>query len=293
MLKRILVATLVASAVVSAPAVAAVTVTAQNGKVTLLSTPKRIVSLSPTATEMLFAVGAGKQVVAVDDQSNFPKGVPTTKLSGFKPNIEAIAKFKPDLVVVSDDVDKIVSKLGKLKIPVLHYTAAVNLKGTYLQIERLGVATGHSARAKKLTGTMRTRMATIVASAKGRPAGTRYYHELDPLFYSVTSRTFIGGIYKQLGLVNIADAGTTATDYPQLSAEGIVAADPQIIFLADTKCCGQTAAKVAARPGWGGISAVKNGAVVELDDDVASRWGPRIVDFAQAVAKRITALPAS
>lgn len=289
------VAAVAASVVVSAAATAApafpVTVNDDKGKVTIPAPPKRIVSLSPTATEMLFAVGAGKQVIAVDDQSNFPKAAPKTRLSGYKPNIEAIAKYRPDLVIVSNDIDRIVSKLGKLHIPVLLDGATANLTGTYRQIGQIGIATGHRPQAARLIGTMRTRMAKIVASVKGRPAGTRYYHELSPDFYSVTSRTFIGTIYKKLGLVNIADGGSGASDYPQLSAEAIVAANPAIIFLADTKCCGQTAATVAARPGWDGIAAVKAGAVVALDDDVASRWGPRIVDFAATAARRVLALP--
>jgi iron complex transport system substrate-binding protein len=250
--------------------------------------PKRIVSLSPTATEILFAIGAGPQVVAVDDQSSFPATAPRTKLSGFKPNIEAIAKYRPDLVVVSDDIDKVVSKLGKLKIRVVRQGAAANISDTYRQIAQLGALTGRSARATRLVGTMRTRMATLVASVKGIPTGKTYYHELDPLFFSVTSKTFIGTIYGKLGLKNIADgAGTTA--YPQLSAEAIVAANPDFVFLADTKCCGQTLATVAARPGFANIAAVKNGNVVALNDDVASRWGPRIVDFAALVAGRLKA----
>ena len=112
-----------------------------------------------------------------------------------------------------------------------------------------------------------------------------YYHELDDTYYSVTSSTFIGQLYSLVGLRNIADEAKGAGGgYPQLSAEYIVDADPDLIFLADTKCCEQTAASVAARPGWGEIAAVRNGAVVEVDDSLASRWGPRIVEFVRAVA---------
>lgn len=254
----------------------------------LAAPPKRIVSLSPTATEILFAIGAGPQVVAVDDQSNFPATTPRTKLSGFKPNIEAIAKYRPDLVVVSDDVDKVMAKLRKLKIPVIRQGAAASIDDTYRQIAQMGRVTGREAKATRLVSTMRTRMTRIVASVKGLPAGRSYYHELDPTFFSVTSATFIGTIYTKLGLENIADgAGTTA--YPQLSAEAIVAANPDFIFLADTKCCGQTLTTVASRPGFSNINAVKNGNVVALNDDVASRWGPRIVDFAALVASRLKA----
>ena len=113
----------------------------------------------------------------------------------------------------------------------------------------------------------------------------RVYHELDPTYYSATSATFIGRIYKLFGFRNIADAAdTTHTGYPQLSAEYIVASNPGIVVLADTVCCKQSAATVAARPGWSGIAAVKSHRVIGVDDSVASRWGPRIVDFARAIA---------
>jgi iron complex transport system substrate-binding protein len=104
----------------------------------------------------------------------------------------------------------------------------------------------------------------------------------------VTSSTFIGRIYALLGLRNVADAvGADSSDYPQLSPEYIIEANPDLIFLADTKCCRQSAATVATRPGWDRIAAVRHGNVVELDDDIASRWGPRIVDLVRAVARAV------
>ncbi len=134
---------------------------------------------------------------------------------------------------------------------------------------------------------MKQRMAQIVASVPAANRHLRVYHELDQTYYSATSSTFIGSIYKLFGFKNIADAaGASAhTQYPQLSSEYIVSANPQIIVLADTKCCGQTAATVAGRPAWSGISAVVHHRVVGVDDGIASRWGPRIVEFAAAVAK--------
>jgi iron complex transport system substrate-binding protein len=111
------------------------------------------------------------------------------------------------------------------------------------------------------------------------------YYELDNTFYSVTSNTFVGALLKQFGLNSIADGAEEGNDYPQLSAEAILNADPDIIFLADTKCCQQTAATVGARAGWSGIQAVTDGNVIELDDDVASRWGPRVVDLIEQFGK--------
>jgi iron complex transport system substrate-binding protein len=248
------------------------------------ASPRRIVSLSPTATESLFAIGAGSQVVAVDDQSDYPRNAPRTKLSGFTPNVEAIAAYKPDLVVVSGDSGGVVAGLKKLKIRVLLQPAAGNLNGAYAQIRQLGSVTGHSRAAAKLVVSMKAQIARTLARAPKRQS-LSVYHELTPDYYSATSKTFIGRIYKLFGLRNIADAAATATsDYPQLSAEYIVASNPSVIVLADGRCCGQSASTVAARPGWKNIAAVRDRAIVRVDDSVASRWGPRVVDFVRAVA---------
>ena len=259
--------------------------------VTITKQPHQIVSLSPTATEMLFAINAGHQVIAVDDQSNYPADAPMTKLSGFQPNIEAIAAYNPDLVVASDDNGGLVHGLAALNIPVLIETAAKNLNDAYKQIEHLGVATGHAADASTLETKMRADLAAITASLPKPAKALKVYHELDDTYYSATSATFIGQVYGLLGLKNIADGATAAApDYPQLSAEYIVSSNPDLIVLADTKCCHQTLATVAARPGWSSIAAVKSGQVVGADDDIASRWGPRVVEFLQAIAPHVKQL---
>jgi iron complex transport system substrate-binding protein len=269
-----------------------VTVTGTNGtSVTITRQPHRIVSLSPTATEMLFSINAGAQVVAVDDQSNYPASAPMTKLSGYQPNIEAIASYTPDLVVAADDTAGLVHGLGALNVPVLIETAAKNIDESYKQIQQLGEATGHVAEATSLEKKMRTDLTAIVASI---PKGTRQlkvYHELDDTYYSATSATFIGQAYALLGLKNIADgAAATAGDYPQLSAEYIVSSSPDVIVLADTKCCHQNLSTVSARPGWSSIAAVKTGQVIGVDDDIASRWGPRVVDFLRVLAPHVKQL---
>jgi iron complex transport system substrate-binding protein len=238
---------------------------------------------------MLFAIGAGDQVVAVDDQSNYPPQAPTTKLSGYEPNAEAIASYKPDLVVYANDLGDVKAALKDLHIPSLLEPAAANLRDVYAQIEQLGEVTGNTAGARRLISSMRSRIASIVASVPTPAQPLTYYHELDDTYYSVTSKTFIGKLYSLLGLKDIADAaGKTGSGYPQLSPEFIIAANPDLIFLADTKCCGQSPATVAKRPGWNRITAVRNGDVIPLDDDVASRWGPRIVNFLQAIARAVT-----
>ncbi len=268
-----------------------VTVTAANGEVTVPARPTAVVSLSPTATEMLFAIGAGDQVVAVDDQSNYPAEAPTTDLSGFTPNVEAIAAFEPDLVVISFDPGDLVTSLEALGIPTLLQPAAVSLDDAYAQIEQLGAATGNLAEAAALVARIRSEIDEIVASVPERAEPLTYYHELDPTFYSVTSATFIGQVYSLLGLDNIADpADDDGFGYPQLSAEYILDQDPDLIFLADTRCCGQSPETVAERPGWSELTAVKTGAVIPLDDDIASRWGPRVVEFVRTVAEAVSSL---
>ncbi|MGD9705042.1 MAG: ABC transporter substrate-binding protein [Acidimicrobiia bacterium] len=254
------------------------------------SSPAKIISLSPSLTETLFAIGAGEQVIAVDALSNFPEDAPVTDLSGFEPNVEAIAQYEPDLVVVSDDINNVVSGLQALDVPVLQLPAAVTLDDTFAQIEQLGAATGHVADAAGVVAEMQSRIGEILATTSTQPL--TYYHELDSTLFSVTSKTFIGEVYASFGLVNIADAADTdGTGYPQLSAEYLLEQDPALIFLADTKCCAESAATAADRPGWSELTAVKNGTVIELDDDIASRWGPRVVDFYQAIADAIATVP--
>ena len=261
-----------------------VTVTAANGKVTIAKKPVRIVSLSPTATEDLFAIGAGEQVIAVDDQSNFPPEAPATELSGFEPNVEAIAGFEPDLVVFATDPGDLGSSLEGLGITALQLDAAPTLEVAYEQIELLGLATGHADEAQALVDDMRSEIEELV-NAADPASGTSFYYELDDTFYSVTSKTFIGQLFELLGLQNIADeAGKGSGGYPQLSAEYILASNPDLIFLADTKCCGQSLETVSRRPGWDELAAVTRGDVVPLDDDVASRWGPRVVDLLRQIS---------
>ena len=268
-----------------AAALVVVSLSAAAHRQTQAKLPHRIISLSPTVTEDLFAIGAGKQVIAVDSQSNYPRRAPRTSLSGFTPNVEAIANYHPDLVLISYNPSGFASQLRKLGIKVVDIAAATNLKQAYKEIVQLGGLTGHNTGAAAVVHSMKTRLAAIVASVPGSRRHLRVYHELDPTYYTATSNTFIGSIYKLFGFKDIADAAdTTGGGYPQLSAEYIIQQNPQIIVLADTKCCQQTGVTVAARPGWSTIAAVKHGRVVGVDDDVASRWGPRIVQFARAVA---------
>jgi iron complex transport system substrate-binding protein len=253
--------------------------------------PQKIISLSATHTEILFAVGAGEQVIAIDSMSNYPAesaGV-LTDLSAYEPSVEAITAYEPDLVVIGDDFVGLAEQLTAVGIKSWVSSAPTTLDEAYAQIEDLGTVVGHGDEAIALATSMKSDIDAIIAQAPALDQPISFYHELDDMNYSVTSNTFIGSIYAALGLQNIADATQGDTDYPQLSAEFIVSQNPDMIFLSDTKCCGVTAASVAARPGWEVLSAVQGGGIVELDDDVASRWGPRLVEFVQVLSDGVNA----
>ena len=267
-----------------------VQITAANGNITITSRPTAIVSLSPTATEMLYAIGAGSQVKAVDSYSDYPKNAPHTKLNAEDPNVEAIVAYKPDLVVVAGDTTGLTAQLAKFGIPVLSDPAATDLSQEYQQFDELGQATGHLGQAEAEVSKIKGQIAQIVANAPKHSKAITYYFELDQTYYSETSSTFIGQVLGLLGMKSIADAAKGAASsggYPQLSAEFIIRANPDYIFLADTICCGQNAHKVAKRPGWAVLSAVKDDRVVGLNDDIASRWGPRIVNLLRTVADAV------
>ncbi len=259
------------------------------GTVTISARPERIVSLSASTTEMLFAIGAGPQVVAVDSYSYYPEEAPVTDLSSFSPNIEAITAFNPDLVVAFFDPGDLMSSLEALEIPAVMMQAASTLDDVWHQMEQLGRATGNASAATDLVSSLRQRIDEIVSSV---PEATfTYYYELDQNLYSATSTTFIGQLLGLLGLENIADpADEQGYGYPQLSPEYIIEVDPDLIFLADTICCGQNLETVAARPGGSVLSAVEKEGGVELNDDIASRWGPRIVDLLQVAADAVNQL---
>jgi iron complex transport system substrate-binding protein len=272
-----------------------VTIHAANGTVTVRTKPTAIVSLSPTATEMLYAIGAGQQVRAVDNFSDYPKATPMTNLDGNSPNVEAIASYRPDLVVVSQEAPGLDQGLGALGIPVLSDPAATNLDQAYQQLTELGAATGHSARAATEVDTIKSQIAGVVSATPKPSRSESYYYELEQSYYSVTSSTFIGQVLGLLGLKSIADSAQGAAasgGYPQLNGEFILKSNPSYIFLADTICCAQSEATVSARPGWSELAVVKDNRILGLNDDIASRWGPRIVILLREVSAELKNHPA-
>jgi iron complex transport system substrate-binding protein len=253
--------------------------------VTIPQQPKRIVSLSPSATETLYAIGAGNQVVAVDQNSTFPQQAPRTELSALTSDAAAVGGQHPDLVIAPDSATKLAEGLRAIDVPVLLTPSAANLDDAYGQVETVGRATGHTEPARDLSRRMRAEIDKIVADTPKPPRPLSYYHEVSPDHFTASSQSFVGGVYGLFGMVNIADPA--GGKFPQLSEEQIIRANPDLIFLADTKCCRMSARAAADRPGWNTLTAVRQGRVVELDDDVAGRWGPRVVELTRSIGAAV------
>lgn len=256
----------------------------------------RVVSLSPTHTEMMFAIGAGDQLVAVDTLSNYPAEAADlpNELSAFEPSVEAIAAFEPDLVLIGGDFTGLGAQLDELDIGWWDGPTASSLDDVYTQIEQLGAATGQVGEAAELVAQMQGDIDAIVAEAGGAGDGLSFYHEIDATLFSADSSTFIGQIYGLLGLTNVADADETESfGFPQLNAEFLIDQNPDLIFLPTGTFYFETAEGVSARDGWDAIAAVQNGNIFETDDEIAGRWGPRIVDYLAEVAAAVETVAVS
>ncbi len=269
------------------------TVQRSDGKsLAIAAAPKHIVSLSPAATEIIYALGAQSSLVAVDKNADYPDDATNfaTKVDAYEPNIEAITGLAPDLVIVASDTGGIVAKLDELKIPVLFVdidTSVKTVDDVMAQITLMGKITGTTDKASALVASLNARVKKVKDAVADVPATSsmKVYHELDSTFYSASDGTFVGDLYRLLKLRNVAGDGNGVA-YPQLTQEAIIAANPSVIVLADEEF-GVTVDSVKSRPGWSAIDAVKNDKIVALNASVISRPGPRIVDALETLAKAI------
>lgn len=246
---------------------------------------ERIISLSSTYTETIYAIGAEDALFAVDTYSDYPAAAAAKepRLDAYSPNVEAIAGYEPDVVLISYDPGSLKRQLCALGIAVWEGPDAATLADIYDQIVQVGRITGRTEAAAELVATMKDGITAAVDSVSVE--ASTYYFEIDTTYYAFTSDSYQGELLKLFGLTSIADAGAMAgAPSVQMNAESILAADPDVIMLADVKYESQSAATVAARPGWSQLTAVSSGRIIELDDDVVSRWGPRVVDLAESIA---------
>lgn len=246
--------------------------------VTVAKRPVRIVSLAPSNTELLYALDLGDRVAGVDQFSNYPAAAQAKpKIGSYSAtNLEQVIALDPDLILASGitrpDVLNALAGRG-LATVVLNPT---DLAGVLANVTLLGQLTDVGANATVLRGTLETRIATVAERVKGATTKPRAFVELDPTqFFSIGPKSFVDDLIARAGGTNIA--ADTGTPYPQLSQEQIIAKDPEVILLGDGSQ-GVTPESVKGRAGWAGISAVKSGRIVVLDEDVFFRPGPRSVD---------------
>lgn len=245
--------------------------------------PKRIISLSPSITEILFEIGSGNQVIAVDNLSNYPNETPISDISAYDPNVEAISLLNPDLVILSYNIKNLKTALKKIGIETIYLPAPLNFEDILDQIDYLGQKTGNEDKAKKLISKMKSKMKTLQKLRENEPA-TKIYHELDPNYYSPSKFSFIGDIYQKLNYKNVANkADITNLGYPKLSPELIISENPDLIILPGKD--NKYVENVKSRPGWNYIKAVKKNNFLLTNNDIASRWGPRILNFASILVE--------
>ena len=288
-----LLAIMISACAPTPPTPAAVTYTdGLNRSVTLAGTAQRIVSLTPSNTEMLFAVGAGAQVVGRDEFSDYPAeaiSLPSVGGSMGDYNMEAVAALKPDLVLAGAlNTPEQIKALEDLGISVYVLANPVDLEAMFTDLETIGQITGKSQQAEALTASLRARVSAVqekIAPLSYMPA---VFYELDGSDpakpWTPGPNTFVDMLMRMAGGYNIG--GVLTSDWAQISQEELIKQNPAIILLGDS-AYGVTAEQVAQRPGWDAIQAVKDGRVLPFDDDLVSRPGPRMVDGLEAMAKLI------
>lgn len=243
-------------------------------KVTVAAAPRRLVSLAPDNTEILYALGLGRRIVGVTTFCNYPAEAKMKPKIGdmMNPNVEKIIALKPDLVLATGGVqNSVVDQLKKVGVAVV-VTSPKDYEGVIRNIGLIGKITGSTARAGVLTRGMRRRRDEIRAKVAGKPRPKAFYEVYKEPLMTAGPGTFIDDLIKLAGGVNIA--GNAQKDYPEYSLEMLLAQDPDV-YLASSGTMG-SAGEVGRRPGWGRLQAVKNQRVFVIDQDIISRGGPRL-----------------
>lgn len=251
--------------------------------VVLDAAPQRIISYSPGGTEILFALGAGDRVIATDEFSDYPAAaLAVEKLTYSSPDPEAALALDPDLVLMSTRQREQVEQFRSLGLTVLFVEDAGSLEGVLDNVRLFGQITGNTAEADALIEQMTARVEAVTAGLSDIDEGPRVFFELTSDLFTVGPDTFVGDLLTLARARNIAEGAESP--FPQLSAEAIVEADPEVVLLADGEF-GEDLQTVCSRPGWDAVSACVNARVEAVDGDVTSRPGPRVVDGLELVAR--------
>ena len=248
----------------------------------LAEPPSRIISFSPGATEILFAIGAGAQVIAADEFSDFPAETASLERVAYTaPDPERSLSLDPDLVIMATNQQQSIEQFRGLDLVVLFNREPDSVQGVLDNIALLGQVTGHQAEAEALIADMQARIDAVEEAIAGIEEGPRVFYELSDSLFTVGPNTFVGGYLTLLKASNVAHGAESP--FPQLTAEALIEANPEVVLLADA-AFGADPATVAARPGWDAIDAVVNGRLYPVNPDIGNRPGPRIVAAIEEVA---------
>jgi iron complex transport system substrate-binding protein len=262
-----------------------VTIDAYGRRVTIDAQPSQVVSLSATHTEILYAIGAGDLIAGTDVTSTYPpQAADTPKVDSFNFDAEEVLNLEPDLVIIAFDFSGELAAMEAAGVPTLLLPPATDLGDAFEQFLLVGLATGLHQEAQAEVLRLGSAIDEIVAGHRPPPDPLSFFHEVDETLFTTNSTTFLGQLYALFGLENIADEAPDefGSGFPQLSAEYILEADPDLIFLGDA-AFGVSAEVVAERPGWAQLSAVANGHVFDLDAEISGRWGPRTDQVVQQI----------
>lgn len=267
-------ATSTETAATTPDAAGTIEITDDSGETITLEAPaSQIVSHSPAATEILFAIGAGDQVVAVDEYSNYPAEVASLPQVGYAtPDAEQDLGYEPDLVIFGSQQGDSLDHFRGLDIRVAMLAAPPDIEGVYEHIRLLGTLTGHEEGAESVIAGMEAQMEEVATAIADVEEGPLVFWELTEDLYTVSPNSFIGAALEFLKVRNVAEG--VEGDYPQMSSEAIVEADPDVILMADATFVDP--ATVPQRAGWAEMTAVVEGKIYPVDGDVMSRPGPRI-----------------
>jgi len=258
----------------------------QNRAVTVPARPERLVSIGPSITAFLFALGAGPRVVGVDDFSDEPAEAATREhVGGIKVNFEKVVSLKPDLVFSVKFSDGTIEKLQSASLNVL-VVDPQSVSDVAKTAALLGKAVG--ADGEGLARSIQQRVDAVKAKTAGVATRPRVYHEIDASdpakIFTVGPGSYINDLIDIAGGVNIAARAASA--YPQLSAEEILRSDPEVIVLAASDYSAKPS-QVAARQGWSVIAAVKSGRILTIEPNLINRPGPRVGEAAEMYARLI------
>ena len=272
-----------------AASAAAVVATDDAGRIVRLpGVPSRVVSLAPGETEIVFALGRGDRLVAVNEWSDFPpEALALPRVRGIRPSLEQMVALRPDLILYVGGMGDLVTQFEAQGLPVL-ILAPRTLEDVYRGIGLLGAVLGASERARAIAGDMRGRVAAVRARVAGarRPRAFYEVDGTDPVRpFTAGPGTFIHELLELAGAENVAAGAPGA--WPQISLEQILKADPEIIILGDAVAVNdpQTPEMVRRRPGWERVTAVRRRAIHAVDGNLVSRPGPRLVEGLEALAR--------